>query len=308
MVERVLEYLRPRPGQVMVDATIGGGGHALALLEAMGGKGWVIGIDRDPEALQECRRRFRGRPQVRLIHADYAELDAVLEDQGVDRVDGILMDLGASSRQFEDAARGFSFRREGPLDMRVDRSRGQTAADLLARASRQELERIVRAFGEERYAARIARRLVEERQRRPIDTTRRLADLVWRAVPPAARRGRIHPATRTFQALRIAVNRELDRLGEGLERGIRRLTPGGRMVVLSYHSLEDRIVKQTFQRYLGKCTCPPEFPECRCRPQRLLQVLTPRPLRPDAREREENPRARSARLRAAERLPDRSDA
>ena len=289
LVGEVLEYLRPARGGVFVDCTVGPGGHARAMLEA--GETRVIGIDRDLDALHEARTTLAPWiDRVELVHADYRELDEVLDTRGIERIDGALADLGMSSLQIEAPGRGFSFQRDEPLDMRMDRTRGETAAALLARASETELADAIFRYGEERYSRRIARAIVQARQQQPIATTGRLAATVRRVVPAPRRfRARIDPATRTFQALRIWINRELEGLDRFLESAARRLHAGARIVVITFHSLEDRIVKRTL-RALEKSDVA------------RVRVLTKKPLVAGDEERERNPRSRSAKLRAAERL------
>jgi len=284
MVGEVLSFLRPEEGKLILDATVGTGGHAEAIL-ARGA--CLIGLDRDPEALGLARRRLsRFGEKVRLFHANFRDLKRVLAGLGAAGVDGVLFDLGVSWLQLSRPARGFSFREEGPLDMRMDPTQPLSAADLVNRLPEGELARLLREYGEERYAHRIARAIVQARKRAPLRTTGELARLVARACPPG--RHRIHPATRTFQALRIAVNDELSALEEGLAQAIDVLRPGGVVCVLSFHSLEDRIVKNMFR---GKAA------------QRALEILTKKPLRPHPEEVERNPKARSAKLRAA-RVPE----
>jgi 16S rRNA (cytosine1402-N4)-methyltransferase len=285
----VIGQLQPGRGGVFVDCTIGLGGHSSALLAA--GAGRIIGLDRDVEALDRARTTLAPWLQrVELVHADYRSLDSVLERLGVPLVDGTLADLGLSSMQLDAPGRGFSFQRDEPLDMRMDRSGGETAADLLARSSEIELADAIFQLGEERYSRRIARALVDARRQAPIDTTGRLAAIVRRAIP---RRGlmRIDPATRTFQALRIWVNRELEGLERFLQAAARRLRSGGRLVVITFHSLEDRVVKHTFRALAQKEVA-------------TLKVLTKKPIVPTEEEVQHNPRARSAKLRAAERVLD----
>jgi 16S rRNA (cytosine1402-N4)-methyltransferase len=287
MRAEVVAALAPARGGLFVDGTVGLGGHAAALLEA--GASRVLGIDRDTDALAIARDRLAPwGDRVELVHADYRELPAILDGRAIDRVDGILADLGVSSLQLEAAGRGFSFQRDEPLDMRMDRSAGPTVADLVAALPEQELADVIFRFGEERYSRRIARAIVEMREREPVATTGELAALVRRAVP---RRGYspIHPATRTFQALRIRVNGELDGLDRFLDDACRRLAPGGRVAVIAFHSLEDRIVKHTLRRLAADETM-------------ALRLLTKKPLRPTEAEVAANPRSRSAHLRAAERM------
>ncbi len=301
--EEVLDLLAPRPGQTIVDTTLGAGGHAEALLESIGPDGRLLGIDRDPQALRLAGERLaRFGARFVPIRGDHTELGALLRRAHVFAVDGILFDLGVSSMQLDDAERGFSFRFDGPLDMRMDQESGRTAADLVAELSEDQLRDLLHRFGEERRAAAIARALVRERAARPISTTRQLAELVERALGPAARRYRINPATRTFQALRIAVNGEITELGRLVDEAVALLRNGGRLAVIAYHSLEDRAIKQAMKRLAQRCTCPPRLPVCGCGKENLVRILSARPVRPSDREIENNPRSRSARLRVAERL------
>jgi 16S rRNA (cytosine1402-N4)-methyltransferase len=282
-----IQYLRPERGGVFLDCTVGLGGHTSALLAA--GATRIIGLDRDRDALDRAREALAPRlEQVDLVHADFRSLDAVLDRLGVAVVDGALADLGVSSMQFDAPGRGFSFQRDEPLDMRMDRSGGDTAADLVARSDERELADAIFQYGEERYSRRIARAIVDARRRSPIDTTAQLAAIVRRAIP---RRGfmRIDPATRTFQAIRIWVNQELEGLDRFLESAARRLRSGARLVVITFHSLEDRIVKHTFRALEQNDAA-------------ALKVLTRKPVVPSDEEVQRNPRARSAKLRAAERV------
>ena len=293
MVTELLQRLRPMAGGCYLDATVGEGGHAEAILEASAPTGRVVGFDRDPHVLAVARERLAGYgARCQLLHGDYREMEQRLSSLGVELFDGILIDLGLSSYQLNQPERGFSFRAVGPLDMRFDPSQGLTAADLVAECSEGELCRWLQDFGEERWARRIARAIVQQREREPLLTTPQLVSVIEHAVPPAARYGRIHPATRTFQALRIVVNRELDGLAEALARWAARLAPGGRLCVLTYHSLEDRIVKHQFRALAEAARTAGGAP---------LTVLTRRPLRPTPQEIESNPRARSAKLRVIER-------
>ena len=286
MTREVLQHLRPEGGGLFVDCTVGLGGHARALLEA--GATRILGLDRDREALARAREALAPwSSRVDLVHADYRSLSEVLDGRRIDRVDGTLADLGLSSLQLETPGRGFSFLRDDPLDMRMDTSGGDTAADFVARATERELADVIFTYGEERFSRRIARAIVAARDEAPVTTTARLAAIVRRAIP---RRGfmRIDPATRTFQAIRIRVNRELEGLDRFIETAAARLRAGARLVVITFHSLEDRIVKHTLRALERR--------------EPLVRVLTRKPLAPDAGEVAENPRARSAKLRAAERL------
>ena len=303
MPAEVLALLAPRPGGIYLDGTVGGGGHARLILEASSPDGRLIGLDRDPAALAAAASALAPfGERVTLCRGSFAGLDQTLAALGLSRVDGILLDLGVSSYQLDNPERGFSFREEGPLDMRMDPSQQTSAADLLAQADAGELRRIFRDFGEERWAGRIAREIVRSRSEGALLTTRQLAELVCRAVPGGYQPQRIHPATRVFQALRIAVNGELEALSAGLAAALRSLHPGGRLAVISFHSLEDRLVKQGFRAAASSCTCPPRLPVCVCGRQATVKILTPRGVRPAEAELMANPRARSAVLRAAERL------
>lgn len=303
MVHEVLEYLRPRSGGVYADCTVGGGGHSLEIVKRILPDGRLIGIDRDDEALQTASERLSEySDNVVLAKGNFAELEGIAWRLNLDELDGILLDLGVSSHQLDAAERGFSFRHDAPLDMRMDTSQAVTAQEIVNSFSERRLAELIKEYGEERWAKRIAKFIVERRMHRPIRTTRELSEIVTAAIPAGARSEQIHPSTRTFMALRIAVNRELESLRTGLDAAVKLLAKGGRVVVISYHSLEDRIVKETFVRHAGKCTCPPGFPVCVCGAEKRIQILTRRPIGPSREEIHANPRARSARLRAAERL------
>ena len=295
-MSEVVELLAPERGGFFVDATVGAGGHARALLESGPGVE-LLGLDRDPDALALARERLApfGK-RVRLVCANFSDLESALE--GLPAPDAILADLGVSSMQLEVPARGFSFRRDGPLDMRMSRS-GRSAADVVATASAAELSRIFFEYGEEWMAVKIARAILEERSRGPITSTRQLARIVAQT---KGDRQKIDPATKVFQALRIEVNEELQSLSRFLAAAVEKLNAGGKLAVISYHSLEDRLVKEAFRREAGVCLCPPKLPVCVCGARRALIVLTRRPVRPSEAEVRRNPRSRSARLRAAEKV------
>ena len=305
LVEEVMSMLAPAPGSLQIDATVGGGGHTERILEATNPDGRLLGLDADGAAIARVDGRLRPRFGDRLVlrRANFRELRAVAPDAGFPTVDGLLFDLGLSSFQLADAERGFGFRTGGPLDMRFDTNRGVPAAELLATLDRTELSALFKRYGEEPQANRIANAIVAARSTAPVSTAEELAAIVERVAPgnPRTRR-RIHPATRVFQALRIAVNEELDALQDGLAAAVDLLRPGGRLVVLSYHSLEDRIVKRFFAAERRGCVCPPELPVCVCGRNPRLRLVTRPSLTPSADEIAANPRARSARLRAAERL------
>ena len=304
LVEEVVRMLAPRPGSLHVDATLGGGGHTERILEAANPDGRVLGLDADPAAIARTGRRLaRFGDRLILRQANFRDLAEVARAAGFGAVDGILLDLGLSSFQLADRGRGFGIRAGGPLDMRFDPDHGEPAAALLARLPEDELAALLRRHGEEPHAGRIARAIVAARGECPVDTAERLAAVVETAVPRIpGRRPRIHPATRTFQALRIAVNGELEALGAVLPVAVDLLRPGGRLVVLAYHSLEDRIVKRFVAAERRGCVCPPSFPVCRCGRLPRLRPVGPQPTLPTAAEVAANPRARSARLRAAERI------
>lgn len=299
LLDQVVAQLTPAAPGLLVDATVGLGGHAHALLEAAPGFR-LLGLDRDPEALARARTLLEPhRTRVRLEEAVFSDLPRLLDDLGEDKPAAIVADLGCSSLQLDTPERGFSFLNDGPLDMRMGHH-GPTAAELVNSAPEEELMRILWEYGEERRARAIARAIVTRRLQAPLATTGELRDVIVRVLGPQ-RRGRIHPATRAFMAIRMATNAELDELESFVEPAARALKPEGRIAVISFHSLEDRIVKHTLRRLEGRCTCPPALPECRCRPEQVLRVITPRPLRPAEDEIARNPRARSARLRVAER-------
>lgn len=304
MLQEVLSIIDAGPGAVYIDATVGGGGHAERLAELAGETGRVLGLDRDPAALEAAAARLgRLGGRVSLARSRFSSLGEVARAGGFAPADGILFDLGVSSGQLDAAERGFSFRTTGPLDMRMDPTdTGPTAADLLNELPEAELARVFREFGEEPWASRIAAFVVAARRHSRVGTAEQLVDLVKRAVPAGARRQGPHPARRVFQALRIAVNDELEELRKALEQVPDLLRPRGRVVVISYQSLEDRIVKKAFREAERECRCPPGTPECRCGGRRILRVLTRKPLVPSAEEVAANPRSRSAKLRAAERL------
>jgi 16S rRNA (cytosine1402-N4)-methyltransferase len=305
LAEEVLAMLAPRSGSLQIDATLGGGGHTERILEAANPDGRLLGLDADPAAIERVERRLRPRFGERLVlrQANFRELATVAPDAGFGAVDGCLFDLGLSSFQLADTERGFGFRAGGPLDMRFDTSRGVPAAELLATLDAAELTALFRRYGEEPRAGRIARAIVDARRETPVATAEELAALVERVAPPNPRQPRrTHPATRVFQALRIAVNEELEALEAGLAAAVDLLRPGGRLVVLSYHSLEDRIVKRFLAAERRGCVCPPELPVCVCGRNPRLRLLTRKSVTPTPEEVATNPRSRSARLRAAERL------
>ena len=299
LYQNVLTALPLHAAGRYIDGTVGAGGHASGILEGSSPDGVLLGLDRDPQALEIAAKTLIDFPGRFFLRQDsYAQMNIHADDLGWDGVDGILLDLGLSSMQLESAERGFSFQREGPLDMRFDQTSGRNAAELVNELDAEALADILWRYGEERRSRRIARAI---EQARPVTTTTQLAEIVSAAVG-RSRKG-IHPATKTFQALRIAVNEELLMLKRGLEVATRLLKSGGRMVVISFHSLEDRIVKHYFRQESKDCICPPETPICVCEHEAQLAVITSKPIRPDKAEIEANPRSRSAKMRVAERLP-----
>lgn len=294
-----MRYLAPRPDGIYVDCTAGGGGHSQAIAAVLGPDGRLVALDRDPAAVEATRERLKPfGERVAVFRRSFGALEEVLGEVGLGKVDGVIFDLGVSSPQLDEPWRGFSYRQDGPLDMRMDSGLGRTAADLVNGLPERDLAAIIRRYGEDPFAGRIARAIVRERVKEPFRTTLRLAETVREAVPHQARREGGHPARRTFQALRIVVNDELEQLETGLEAALRLVLPGGRVVVISFHSLEDRIVKKTFRRGVNPCRCPPRMP-CVCGLQPTLKLLTSRLIRPAEAEVAVNFRSRGAKLRAA---------
>lgn len=310
MADECVAYLNVRRGGVYVDGTVGGAGHALLILEKAYGEGAVlIGIDRDKKAAETAARRLKaanagygGLARCEVARANHADIDNICRQFGVTEADGVLLDLGVSSNQLDDAERGFSFMKDAPLDMRMDQDSPLTAADVVNGYSERELSEIIYTYGDERWAARIARFIAERRSSGPIRTTFELADAVSAAVPAAARRGRLHPATRTFLAIRLIVNSELDGLKAAIVKSAGLLRTGGRLCVISFHSGEDLIVKTAINELSASCICPKDLPVCACGRSAVLRRVTRRPAAPSDAEIGNNVRARSARLRVAEKL------
>lgn len=302
MPEEVIRFLALKPEAIYLDGTLGGGGHSALILENAPGAR-LVGIDRDREALEAAGARLAAhRDRIHLVHGDFAGLTGHLNRLGISALDGFILDLGVSSHQLDSQERGFSFQQNATLDMRMDVSCGETAADLVNDLPEAELERIISEFGEERWARRIAAFIARERSESPITTTFRLVDIIKGAVPKAKWDERIHPATRTFQALRIAVNHELESLERGMRGALDILKPGGRGVIISFHSLEDRIVKHIFREYAEGCSCPRQLPVCVCGKTPMVRILTGRPVSATELEISGNQRARSAKLRAVEKI------
>jgi 16S rRNA (cytosine1402-N4)-methyltransferase len=303
MEKEVLKLLVTSPEGVYVDATVGDGGHAGIILGSLAPQGRLVGLDWDREALKRAETRLKHfQDRITLVHESYTNLEAVLLNLNIDMIDGILIDLGASTLQLMDAERGFSYHHEGDLDMRMDRRGSLTAKDIVNHYSEEELTAIFFRYGEERWSKRIAACIVKEREQHgPIEDSKVLAEIVKEAIPARFRRQGGHPSRKVFQALRLAVNRELENISTFLPQALRKLVPGGRMAVIAYHSLEDRLVKLFFREHSGQCSCPPNLP-CVCGQQAELKIITGKALKPLPAEVEDNPRARSARMRVAEKL------
>ncbi len=302
MLKEAIMLLDIKKGGVYVDATIGGGGHAQKVLEEVGSHGTLIGMDQDQSAIEHCRELFRDQKNVILEQANFRNLSLILDQRKIKEIDGILFDLGVSSSQLDTADRGFSFMQDGPLDMRMDRSQGLTAADLVNSLELKDLAQIIEDYGEDRWAKKIAGNIVAVRKQGRIGSTSALADIVAGSIPRSKWPDNIHPATRTFQALRITVNNELAILQPAFSTAIRFLKNRGRIVVISFHSLEDRIVKNTFSDFSRGCICPPKLPVCVCGHTAEVRILTKKPLLAQDEEIMRNPRSRSAKMRAAERI------
>ena len=308
LLAECLEYLNLKPKHTFVDATLGGAGHSLEAAKLLGSGGTLIGIDQDETALAAARTRLESipqseRPHLELLHGNFGDLDQLLVDCEVPGIDAILFDLGVSSPQIDVPSRGFSFKENGPLDMRMDPSKHTlTAAEIINTYNATDLARIIRRNSDEKWASRIADFIVKRREKAPIMESEELVEVIKAAIPASSRRAGGHPAKRTFQAIRIEVNSELTVLKAGLEAAVRWLNPDGRLVVISYHSLEDRIVKETMAAGANRCTCPPDFPVCACGRKPILEVITRKPIQPTDEEIKRNPRARSAKLRVAKKL------
>ena len=299
MLHEAVDGMNIRPDGVYVDGTAGGGGHSAEILSRLT-KGTLYSIDQDPDAIAEVTRRFSDIPNSVILQGNFSEMRSLLAEKGVASVDGVLLDIGVSSHQLDEGARGFSYHEDAPLDMRMSQS-GATAADLVNTMELSELSRVSSVYGEEKYAYSIAKGIVRAREDKPIETTLELAEIVRNNVPQKARRDG-HPARKTFQAIRIAVNRELEVLEKGLEAAFELLSPAGRLCVITFHSLEDRVVKQFMKDKAQGCTCPKDFPVCVCGNTPKVRIITRKPILPSEEELSRNPRARSAKLRIAEKL------
>lgn len=303
LLQECIDALNIRPDGIYLDGTLGGAGHSSQIARRLTEGGRLIGVDRDRTALAAAKERLAPyADRVTLVHSNFAEIDAILDSLGIPAVDGMLFDLGVSSPQLDDASRGFSYMADAPLDMRMDKDDALTAGAVVNTWPQGELRRILYDYGEERYAPQIAAAICRAREKAPIETTLELVDIIRSAMPAQALREKQHPAKRSFQAIRIAVNDELGAVSRMMQAAVGRLNPGGRLAVITFHSLEDRIVKSEMQQAARGCTCPPEFPVCVCGKKPLVKLVTRKPIVSGPAELEENPRARSAKLRVAERL------
>ena len=303
LLQECIDALNIRPDGIYLDGTLGGAGHSSQIARRLTEGGRLIGVDRDRTALAAAKERLAPyADRVTLVHSNFAEIDAILDSLGIPAVDGMLFDLGVSSPQLDDASRGFSYMADAPLDMRMDKDDALTAGAVVNTWPQGELRRILYDYGEERYAPQIAAAICRAREKAPIETTLELVDIIRSAMPAQALREKQHPAKRSFQAIRIAVNDELGAVSRMMQAAVGRLNPGGRLAVITFHSLEDRIVKSEMQQAARGCTCPPEFPVCVCGKKPKVKLITRKPLTASEEELEENPRARSAKLRVAEKL------
>ncbi len=301
LLHEAVDELQVKPSGIYVDGTLGGGGHSYEICKRLDSEGRLIGIDQDAEALEAAKRRLgEFKDQITLVKSNYERTGEVLKEQGIEKVDGIILDLGVSSYQLDNAERGFSYREDAPLDMRMDREQTMSAKEIVNGYSQEELFRVIREYGEERYAGSIARNICRQREKKVIETTFELVDIIRTSMPAKAKNGKGHPAKRTFQAIRMECNRELDVLREALENMVDLLNDGGRLAIITFHSLEDRLVKTSFRRYENPCVCPPDFPICVCGRKSKGKVITRKPRIPSAEETEKNTRAKSAKLRVFE--------
>lgn len=302
LLEECIEALNIKEDGIYVDGTLGGAGHSSHIIKRLSSKGLLIGIDQDKDALAAAKERLSIYKNVRFVHNNFYDIAHILDELNISKIDGILMDLGVSSYQLDNAERGFSYMADAPLDMRMNRESNFSAYDVVNTYSEDDLNRIIRDYGEEKFSRRIAKFIVEERQKKAVETTLQLVDIIKAAIPAKARREGPHPAKRTFQAIRIEVNRELEILNKAIEDGISRLNVGGRMAIITFHSLEDRIIKNKFKELANPCTCPSDFPKCVCGKEPSIRIISRKPIEPSEEEIEVNPRSRSAKLRVAEKI------
>ena len=306
LLDETIEALRIRPNGIYVDGTLGGAGHSSVICEHLGPEGMLIGIDQDEAAIEAATKRlepYKDRTRITIVRDNYRNVIPILNGMGIDKIDGMLLDLGVSSYQFDEEGRGFSYRFDAPLDMRMDQRQSTSARDIVNGYSEQELYRIIRDYGEDPFAKNIAKHIVKRRNEKPIETTFELTEVIKAAIPAKVREKGGHPSKRTFQAIRIECNQELEVLREALDSVIDHLTPGGRFAIITFHSLEDRMVKQTFRDVENPCTCPPNFPTCVCGKKSKGKVVTRKAILPSEEELERNPRSASAKLRVFEKGP-----
>lgn len=302
LLNECIEGLNIKDNGIYVDGTLGGGGHSSEILKNLSDKGLLIGIDQDRDALKAASARLQNYKNVKYVHNNFYNVDSILNELGIEKIDGMLMDLGVSSYQLDTGDRGFSYMQDAPLDMRMNRDNLLSAYEVVNNYDEEELYRIIRDYGEEKFAKRIARFIVEKREEKNIETTLELVEIIKAAIPAKARREGPHPAKRTFQAIRIEVNSELSILNKAIEDGVNRLNKGGRMAIITFHSLEDRIVKLKFKELATACTCPKGFPICICGGKAKVKIISRKAIEPSKEEVDENPRSRSAKLRVIERI------
>jgi 16S rRNA (cytosine1402-N4)-methyltransferase len=302
LLNECIEGLNIKEDGIYVDGTLGGGGHSLEILKNLSESGTLIGVDQDKDALKAASERLQSFKNVKFVHSNFYNIDSILNNLDIEKIDGMLMDLGVSSYQLDEGDRGFSYMKDAPLDMRMNRENSLSAYEVINEYEEEEIYRIIRDYGEEKFAKRIAKFIVENRQNKPIETTLELVEIIKAAIPARARREGPHPAKRTFQAIRIEVNSELSILNKAIEDGVNRLNKGGRMAIITFHSLEDRIVKVKFKELATSCTCPKEFPICVCGGKAKVKLISRKAIEPTKNEVEENPRSRSAKLRVIERI------
>lgn len=302
LLNECIDALDIKEDGIYVDCTLGGAGHSSHILEHLSKEGMLIGIDQDNDALRAAKKRLKDFTNVKYVHNNFYNIDSILSEIDIEKVDGILMDLGVSSYQLDEGERGFSYMQDAPLDMRMNRDNDFSAYEVVNGYSEEALYKIIKDYGEERFAKRIANFIVNRRAEKPIETTLELVDIIKAAIPAKMRRDGPHPAKRTFQAIRIEVNSELKILNKAIEDGVNRLNPGGRMAIITFHSLEDRIVKLKFRELQDPCTCPREFPVCVCGKSPIVKLISRKGIAPTKEEIEENPRSRSAKLRVVEKL------
>lgn len=302
LLNECLEGLSIKKNGIYVDCTLGGAGHSSHILKKLSSEGTLIGIDQDNDALKAAKEKLKNYSNVKFVHNNFYNIDSILTSLNIPKVDGILMDLGVSSYQLDEGERGFSYMKDAPLDMRMDRDREFSAYEVVNTYSEEDLYRIIRDYGEEKFAKKIAKFIVDKRADKPIETTLELVDIIKAAIPAKARREGPHPAKRTFQAIRIEVNGELAILNKAIEDGVEHLNKGGRMAIITFHSLEDRIVKLKYRELANPCTCPKEFPVCICGKKPLVKIISRKAIEPSKEEVEKNPRSRSAKLRILEKL------